>query len=545
MSGEQTAVTPVQPRARWMWPAAAYLATCAVYAAAVPNRPVLLDGALYLVRFLIEGGAWLWAAARPGLPPQLRTSLRVMAGASGLALANLAWDVPLNLGMLPPWALGPELVIASCTYLIAFTSLLLFPRVRARERQGLIVAIELLLVIGPVAVMQWMVLSAPSAMDASPWMKGMATFYGVAQVLMTGGLSVVMSLGAALPSRRAFWTFVAAIGSYIPASILHQLQVLYGLEWAGSAVGFIYFGCVLLVLRAAWLIRTDALSPTPLRGSFDWLLQLNPVTLAMPLVVGGLLLLSIWDRTHAQLMVLGVTVVLMTVLLVVLLVLAGWENARLLREERELEDRFRQQREQARLEERSRLVADMHDGFASQLVSARLRAARGEVDPSKLVTLLDECLADLHLVVDSMHVESGGLGAALTEYRARLAQRLDGMPLDIHWELQLEGAPPLSPGHILQVLRVVQEAVSNALKHAQAKNLHVRARCPGSGPLELQVQDDGRGISRDVKAGRGLQHMHRRAQSLGGSLTVAPGSEGVGTTVELSVPLQEDQAGAA
>jgi signal transduction histidine kinase len=89
------------------------------------------------------------------------------------------------------------------------------------------------------------------------------------------------------------------------------------------------------------------------------------------------------------------------------------------------------------------------------------------------------------------------------------------------------------------VLRIAQEAVSNALRHARASRVTVTAGTGPGGGLRLTVADDGRGFDPDARGLRarrlGLTSMHERAASLGGSLAVrsAPGR---GTTVELGLP---------
>lgn len=70
--------------------------------------------------------------------------------------------------------------------------------------------------------------------------------------------------------------------------------------------------------------------------------------------------------------------------------------------------------QKSRLEERTLLLQDMHDGFGSQLVSARLMAETGLISASDLPVLLQECLADLHLVADTL----GSPGQPLADLKA-------------------------------------------------------------------------------------------------------------------------------
>jgi signal transduction histidine kinase len=96
--------------------------------------------------------------------------------------------------------------------------------------------------------------------------------------------------------------------------------------------------------------------------------------------------------------------------------------------------------------------------------------------------------------------------------------------------------PELDPDVEHQVLRIAQEAVSNALRHAGASRVTVDVGPP---PVVLRVRDDGRGFDPDARAVRsrrlGLTSMHERAASLGGALAVTS-ARGQGTTVELRLP---------
>jgi signal transduction histidine kinase len=189
-----------------------------------------------------------------------------------------------------------------------------------------------------------------------------------------------------------------------------------------------------------------------------------------------------------------------------------------------------------RLEERARLVADLHDGFGSQLTSARLRAERRELSASELCTILDQCLADLHLVVDTVDNLEGDVGDSLRYLRHRLASRLGDVPVAIRWTLHTDGVPALTSDQLLQVLRVVQEAISNALRHSGCREIHVTAEFdPAGHVLRCSVRDDGSGFVLGASEGAGLRNMRGRAERLGANLALNPTPQG--TTVTLALPL--------
>jgi len=98
--------------------------------------------------------------------------------------------------------------------------------------------------------------------------------------------------------------------------------------------------------------------------------------------------------------------------------------------------------------------------------------------------------------------------------------------------------PRLAPAPATQVLRIAQEALGNALRHAEAERIEVRLE-NGGGALVLSVADDGVGFDPEgpeVRGQRlGLTSMAERATELGGTLRVTS-TPGRGTTVRLEVP---------
>ncbi len=197
--------------------------------------------------------------------------------------------------------------------------------------------------------------------------------------------------------------------------------------------------------------------------------------------------------------------------------------------------------EKTRVQERSRLLQDVHDGFGSQLTTARLQAEQGQIDHSRMSEILQECMADLHLVVDTLGQQDISLADALTDFRFRTQRRLFDSGLAVHWELALEGAPEFAADQTLQLLRIVQEALNNALRHAQASQIWVLALWHPKGGLTLTVKDDGIGLPQDLTPGRGMLNMQGRARELGASLEVVRRETG-GTAVTLTLPVRRQQA---
>ncbi len=188
---------------------------------------------------------------------------------------------------------------------------------------------------------------------------------------------------------------------------------------------------------------------------------------------------------------------------------------------------------QSRLQEREALLQDMHDGFGSQLIIAKQALEHGTLDQNALSELLDQCLADLHLLADTLEITGSSLNQALANFRHRTRQRLQATGIAIHWDVALERCPAFSSRQQVQVMRIIQEALTNALRHANANNISIGARCDPHRYLHIEVIDDGVGFGEPLRAGRGLANMKKRAAELGGELSIEPNTPG--TAVKLTI----------
>jgi signal transduction histidine kinase len=189
--------------------------------------------------------------------------------------------------------------------------------------------------------------------------------------------------------------------------------------------------------------------------------------------------------------------------------------------------------------ERSRIMQDMHDGLGSQLVSSLVMARAGALSSQQTCELLRSCIDDLRLAIDSSQGTEDSLLLALGNLRFRMQPRLKAAGIALHWDTQTLGHPlPLRPQHQLPVLRIVQEALSNALKHAAAKTITVQATQSDTA-LSLRIEDDGQGFdvsaARASATGKGLNSLDKRARVLGGQLHISSSERG--SVVWLQVPL--------
>lgn len=196
--------------------------------------------------------------------------------------------------------------------------------------------------------------------------------------------------------------------------------------------------------------------------------------------------------------------------------------------------------------ERERIMRDMHDGVGSKLIATRQLAERGALSPAELTALLDECIDDLRLMIDSLEPAEGDLLTVLGNLRYRLEDRLARQGITLDWNVSdLPAFPELTPRDILQILRIVQEAFTNVVKHAGATRVELGAAlAPDRQSVRISVRDDGCGLQASagdsVLRGRGLRNMKQRARTVGGTLEVAGAARGC--VVILDLPVAPDSA---
>jgi signal transduction histidine kinase len=194
---------------------------------------------------------------------------------------------------------------------------------------------------------------------------------------------------------------------------------------------------------------------------------------------------------------------------------------------------------ESRERERERLMQEIHDGFGSQLVSARLAAQSKGMTLSEVCRILDECATDLHLVVDAIGNADGNFADMLTDFRDRTLNRLIGTGIILDWDIDMTEAGPGLPATTgLRVLRILQEALSNALRHSGGTRLRitVRSECAdGVDILTAHVEDDGRGLSDKAKPRRGMSNMIRRAREAGATLEFANLDPGLRVDLRLEI----------
>lgn len=170
-------------------------------------------------------------------------------------------------------------------------------------------------------------------------------------------------------------------------------------------------------------------------------------------------------------------------------------------------------------QERQRLMQDMHDGMGSTLVGALRVVENNRAAEIDLAGILRGCIDDLKLTIDSMEPVETDLLLLLATLRFRLQPRLEAAGVKLTWTAgEIPPLDWLDQRHALHILRILQEAFTNILKHAGASEAAVSVTANG-GQVEIRVRDDGRGFQpQSVAGGRGLANQRHRAAAIGGSV---------------------------
>lgn len=206
--------------------------------------------------------------------------------------------------------------------------------------------------------------------------------------------------------------------------------------------------------------------------------------------------------------------------------------------------------------DRKRVAVEIHDHLGAALISVRLEAsallARAEAahdeDSARLARRICDTVQSLYVssrdIIKSLRpevIDTLGLAGAIEE----MVRHLDAAHPDCRFSfIAPDGAPDVRGEVAIAVYRVVQEACTNIIKHAEAHRAKViLSMAPDTGELCITVHDDGQGFSMSGQspAGLGLIGMRERVAAIGGQLQISS-SPGGGTTLELHVPIQASRS---
>lgn len=202
--------------------------------------------------------------------------------------------------------------------------------------------------------------------------------------------------------------------------------------------------------------------------------------------------------------------------------------------------------------ERRRFGRELHDSVGQLLAVMGMNLAAFDQEPlseggvrllNDSKQIVEQISKETRTISHLLHpplLDEAGLGAALRIYVQGFSQRSKiGAELDAPKDL-----PRLAPDIEISIFRIVQECLTNILKHADAKSVAISiTHSPGG--IALQVADDGRGLRDGYSFGVGLRGMEERVRQLHGSFTITSSSRGTTVTVSMPATQTRDAIGVA
>ncbi|HTH55288.1 MAG TPA: ATP-binding protein [Cyclobacteriaceae bacterium] len=195
-------------------------------------------------------------------------------------------------------------------------------------------------------------------------------------------------------------------------------------------------------------------------------------------------------------------------------------------------------------QERKRIGADLHDSLGSLLWGAKVNVSfiQKSVDQNnatltsyqELNQILDESIETVRRIAWELTPQAfhyAGLSASVT----KLCDRLDGKGIEI--SVKEENSQLWNDDRALQVFRIIQELISNAIKHSGASQLMVSMKWLNAS-LNIIVADNGTGLKSEVeKKGVGLWNINQRIKQLDGKISIGNPPTGTGLEISLEIPL--------
>lgn len=194
----------------------------------------------------------------------------------------------------------------------------------------------------------------------------------------------------------------------------------------------------------------------------------------------------------------------------------------------------------ARIGERLNLVRDLHDGLGGTLTGsiAAVEQMPESLSAPQLLKVLKQVRDDLRLIIDASAGAPEGansLAEQLVPLRHRMTRLLDANGVECRWHDDSIESLQLGASQTLDVLRFLQEALANALRHSGARQVDVSLLYRGE-RLRIEVRDDGRGIAGQPGKGAGMRSMQARARRLGGEFHFEPAAGATRAWVDAVVP---------
>ncbi len=182
--------------------------------------------------------------------------------------------------------------------------------------------------------------------------------------------------------------------------------------------------------------------------------------------------------------------------------------------------------------ERERIMRDIHDGIGGQLIAiiGLLQEKQGTIFV-KVREKVQSSLTDLRFVIDSLDPVLCDLSTLLGMMRMRLVEQLETVKIELEWAVtELPILNDMTPSRSLHIMRIVQEAITNSIKHSGSKKMRIATGVlENSKQIYIDIIDFGKGFKQKELPNansRGLSNMHYRAKQLKATIEISTSGKG-------------------
>lgn len=193
--------------------------------------------------------------------------------------------------------------------------------------------------------------------------------------------------------------------------------------------------------------------------------------------------------------------------------------------------------------ERDRFMRDIHDGIGGILIST-LRAAENNQPITHISEMIKDCLIDLENIILSLEPNEYDITTLLGSLRHKLHKRLDRAGVEISWQIDdLPTIDDLDATKSLSILRIIQEAITNSLKHSQCSMIFISAQeleHNNQKYISITITDNGKGFEiENISTTNGLKNMKYRANKCNCELDITTSDAGTKVKVLIASAIQK------
>ncbi|MCR9130675.1 MAG: hypothetical protein NXI12_14260 [Alphaproteobacteria bacterium] len=205
---------------------------------------------------------------------------------------------------------------------------------------------------------------------------------------------------------------------------------------------------------------------------------------------------------------------------------------------RSFEAREQLERREAASAERERIMMDVHDGLGARLAALDILSRDVAANEAAIRREVQASMGEVRLIADSLNTHGACLGVILAALRQRVTPQFSSGSVALDWAVSAEAAALKPDAEVaMHLSRILLEAMTNCLRHSGAHRLHFRVDVgpDKTRPIQMVVEDDGRGLSSANPGGRGMAFMKSRSAKIGADIRFEDSAPGL--RIEIAAPL--------